>query len=171
MRPVLLPVENVAGRSRQVAVQVLLMPVTVDTALWAPDGGRKYHPKHVEPFTDINILYIFVSCWIFISIIEHKSCLLMFSTKLSETFLILRITERDMIKIYNRLHVKCPLFLCDFNNAPIFSTEFRGTLIYIYIYIYIYAHTNFAKSRPVWAELFHAEDGETNGHDELFERS
>jgi len=45
MRPVLLPVVNVAGRhfqprSRQVAVQVSLMPDTVDTVSWAPDDGR-----------------------------------------------------------------------------------------------------------------------------------
>jgi hypothetical protein len=31
-------------------------------------------------------------------IIEHKMCVLIFSTTLSETFLIIRITKRDMIK-------------------------------------------------------------------------
>jgi len=34
---------------------------------------------------------------------------------LSETFLILRVTERDMVKMYSELHVKYPLFLSDFN--------------------------------------------------------
>ena len=38
---------------------------------------------------------------------------------LSETFLILRRNERAMIKkMYILLHVKCPLFLSDFNANP-----------------------------------------------------
>jgi len=36
---------------------------------------------------------------------------------LSETFPILRRTERDMIKMYIGLHVKYPLFLSDFNET------------------------------------------------------
>jgi len=31
---------------------------------WAPDEGWRYHPKHVQQFTDINKLYIVASCWI-----------------------------------------------------------------------------------------------------------
>ena len=31
------------------------MPDTVDTVLWAPDDGWRYHPKHVEQFADIII--------------------------------------------------------------------------------------------------------------------
>jgi len=37
-------------------------------------------------------------------------CVLIFSTTLSEMFLIIRGTERDMIKKYIGLHVMCPLF-------------------------------------------------------------
>ena len=37
-----------------------------DTVTRAPDDGRRYHPKHVEQFTDINKLYIVASCWIII---------------------------------------------------------------------------------------------------------
>jgi hypothetical protein len=45
---------------------------------------------------------------------------------LSEALLILRRTERDMIIImYNGLRVKYPLFLSDFNENLIFSTNFR----------------------------------------------
>jgi len=44
------------------------MPDTVDTVLWAPDDGWRYHPKHVEQFIDINKLYIVASCWIIIAI-------------------------------------------------------------------------------------------------------
>ena len=42
------------------------MPDTVDTVIRAPDDGWRYHPKHVEQFTDINKLYIVASCWIII---------------------------------------------------------------------------------------------------------
>jgi hypothetical protein len=37
---------------RVVFVTPLLLPV--DTIVCAPDDGWKYHPKHVEQFTDIN---------------------------------------------------------------------------------------------------------------------
>jgi len=40
----------IQSRSRQVAV--------------TPDGGRRYHPKHVERFTDRIKLYIVASCTI-----------------------------------------------------------------------------------------------------------
>jgi hypothetical protein len=42
------------------------MPEAVDTVICAPDDGWRYHPKHVEQFTDINKLYIVASCWIII---------------------------------------------------------------------------------------------------------
>jgi len=42
------------------------MSDTVDTVLLTPDDGWRYHPKHVEQFTDINKLYIVTSCWIII---------------------------------------------------------------------------------------------------------
>ena len=43
---------------------VSIMPVTVDTVIWAADDEWRYHPKHIEQFTDINKLYIVASCWI-----------------------------------------------------------------------------------------------------------
>ena len=48
------------------AVMVSIMPDTVDTVIWARDDGWRYHPKHVEWFTDINKLYVVTSCWIII---------------------------------------------------------------------------------------------------------
>ena len=54
--------------SRQVTVQVLLTPDTVDTVLWADDVWR-YRPKHVEQLTDLNKLYSVAACWIFIAIL------------------------------------------------------------------------------------------------------
>ena len=56
-------------------------------------------------------------------------CILIFSTILSETFLILRRTEQDK-KIYIGLHVKYLLFLSNFNDTVIFSTNFRKILEY-----------------------------------------
>jgi hypothetical protein len=56
---------------------------------------------------------------------------LIFSTTLSEIFLILRRTERDMIKMYSDIQVKYPLFLLDFNQSWIFSTSFLKILKYL----------------------------------------
>jgi len=54
----------------------------------------------------------------------------MFSS-LSETFLILTRTERDMIKkTYIGLTAKYPLFLSDCNETRLFSTNFREILKY-----------------------------------------
>jgi hypothetical protein len=66
---------------------------------------------------------------------------------LSETFLILRITERDIIINVHRCSCKVPLLLSDFNETCIFWIEFRKILKF----------ENFIKTRQVGAELFQAE--------------
>ena len=48
--------------------------------------------------------------------IEHEMCVLIFSI-MFEAFLILRGTERDVIKIYVGLHVKYSFYLSDFNET------------------------------------------------------
>jgi len=49
---------------------------------------------------------------------------------LSETFLILRRNERDMIKMFIGLHVNYPLFFTDFNATWILWTYFRKIFKY-----------------------------------------
>jgi len=71
---------------------------------------------------------------------------------LSETILILARTERDMIKNSYRSSCKVPLlFLSDFNETSIFSTDFSK----------IAQMSNLMKIRPVAAKMFHA-DGQTD---------
>jgi len=48
----------------------------------------------------------------------NEKCVYSFSLqRLSETFFIIRVIERDMIKIHIGLHVKYPFFLLDFNET------------------------------------------------------
>jgi hypothetical protein len=58
-------------------------------------------------------------------------CVFWFSLQLfPETFLILRRNESDMITMYTAFHIKYPLFLSDFSEIWIFSTDFRKFLKY-----------------------------------------
>ena len=68
-------------------------------------------------------------------------CVFRFSLQiLYEKFLILRITERDMIKMYIGLHVKYLLFLIQFNETWILAKDFRKKTPQI---------SNFIKIRPL----------------------
>jgi hypothetical protein len=48
------------------------------------------------------------------NVIEHKTCVLSFSTTLAEIFLILKRNERDMIKNVYRSACKVPVILARF---------------------------------------------------------
>ena len=53
-------------------------------------------------------------------------CVFLFSLQLlSETYIILRQTDRDMIKMYIGLHIKYPLFSTDFNATWFFLVDGR----------------------------------------------
>jgi hypothetical protein len=48
---------------------------------------------------------------------EHKMCVLIFSTNLSESFMILRRTKPRMVKYVYWLSCKVPLIVSDFNKT------------------------------------------------------
>jgi len=69
--------------------------------------------------SDATVFLRIISCTALFSgrkVIEHKVCI-DFPYNLPETFLMLRIIDRGMIKMSFGLHVKCPLILSDFNET------------------------------------------------------
>jgi hypothetical protein len=51
------------------------------------------------------------------NVVEYEMCVLIFSTNLSETFLILSRIQYDIIINLQRSPLKCPLFLSDFDES------------------------------------------------------
>ena len=72
-----------------------------------------------------NFPYCLINCTIFDNKLLNLECVFWFSLQvLFETFLIMWINERDTIKMYFGLHVKYSLFLSDFNENWIVSSDF-----------------------------------------------
>jgi hypothetical protein len=87
-------------------------------------------------------------------------CVFWFSVQLlSETFLVIRRIQRDIVINVHRCSCKVPLLLSDFNETSIFSTVVRKNP----------QISNFMKILSVGAELFHA-DRRTDRHDEADSR-
>ena len=84
-----------------------------------------YHKRHDFRKTLLNI----------------KNVFLFYLQSFSETFLIIRINEPDIVQVYIRVRVKFPLFLSRFNETMNFLGRFsKNTLI-----------SNFMKIHPAGA--------------------
>ena len=59
------------------------------------------------------------------TIVGHKICVFIFSTTLSETFPILRKIQQDIVVNVRRSLLKYPLFLSEFDDTQIVSTDFQ----------------------------------------------
>ena len=97
------------------------------------------YPAHMHCFipsygacTALPHFYVLSHKWhdFWKKVIEHKMLALIFSQLLSETFLILRRTQRDTIIMHTGLLVMYPLFLSDSNGAWIFYTDFSKSTQY-----------------------------------------
>jgi hypothetical protein len=86
---------------------------------------------------------------------EHKMCVLIFSAFF---FFISHSTKISARYYHKYFHIKYSLFWSGFNGNWTFSTDFR----------YVLKH-NLKKTRPVEAELFHA-DWQADGHDDANSR-
>jgi len=85
------------------------------------------------------------------NVTEHKMCVLIFSTILSQIFLVLRRIQRDIIINLNRSSCTVPVVLARLQrNLKFFDRLSGNTEI-----------RNFKEIRQVGAELFHM-DGETD---------
>ena len=96
------------------------------TELWSlPRPAQKLNTNNNNNNNNNNL----INGTIFRKKLPNTKCIFLFPLQLlPETFLILRRTERDMIKIYIGLHVRYTL--SDFNENFIFSTHSRTILKY-----------------------------------------
>ena len=68
---------------------------------WAPDDGRKTRLKHVERFTEINILWNVASCWLY-STNTYISDARTYEWKKKKTNRVLKSTTHKCIQIHLR---------------------------------------------------------------------
>jgi hypothetical protein len=84
---------------------------------------------HVFPVWLYHLFHISKRAQFVGLVTEHKMCVFIFSTILAATFLLIR-TDEILSEMYVGLHVKYPLFLSDFYETWIISTDFRKILKY-----------------------------------------
>jgi len=82
---------------------------------------------HLWPVRIYNVYphYLINSTILEKKLLSIKCVFRFFSHLWSEKVIILRRTGRDVVKTYIDVHVKYPLFLSNFNETWIFSTDFR----------------------------------------------
>ena len=95
---------------------------------------------HIHPHFLINGM-------IFRKIAEYKMCVLILSKLLSETFLILRRLQRNIINPH-------PSSSC---QVSAFLVKFERNLNFLYVFSKHTQMSNFMTTRPVGAEFFHAD--------------
>jgi hypothetical protein len=74
---------------------VLQITDAVDTVVCAPDDWRRYLPKHVEQFPDINKLCNVASCWIYIGVLLGTHPILHISRIRVNTLKVLFVAKTD----------------------------------------------------------------------------
>jgi hypothetical protein len=100
-------------RQRQIAVTVWQIPDDVDTVVYAPDYGWRYHPKHVEQFPDkINCVTLHLVGYILETLMMHGSINFKFQILTSITLKHIHTvcnSKRWQNTLYSEL-TKCCLF-------------------------------------------------------------
>jgi len=133
---------SVAFGTREMPMRRIVICVLTSDLLYFPTLSHKRHDFRKKKKKLLNVM-----------------CVLIFSTTFVWNILILRGNERDLLKMSVDLHVKCPLFLSDWNKSLSFLARFSNST----------EISNLMKIRPVGAELFHADrrtDRVTDRHDD-----
>jgi hypothetical protein len=148
VRPWLQPVVNVTFTTG--CSHGHTMPDAVDIVTWAPDDGWRYHPKHVQQFTDINKLYIVESCWIIIDI--YSWCTDRW------TWNITSFSSREILHIYlkpkvNQHSLHIPLLVSVLHNSSpvrnILYSPSTSILMLFYIYVKSFQSVSFPQNFPL----------------------
>jgi hypothetical protein len=94
-------------------------------SLWYPDAMRMRHSV-IRGLPGCTIFYTLLHKWhVFLEkeLNEHKMCVLIFSTNLSETIYVLRRTEREVITNVHMSSRKVPAILVRFYRNLNFSGQ------------------------------------------------